>query len=372
MHAASATRMLPPGSTVAILGGGQLGRMLAIAATKLGFKCRVYADGDDTPAFDVAVGTRGQFDDAERIRAFAQGADVLTYEFENIPHAAVSVLDDLVDIRPSTHVLAIAQDRLSEKQFMVDNGIAVPRFFAVDGPDSLAAGMAALGGDAILKTRRFGYDGKGQCRMTPDTDPAFAWAEIGQQPAIVEQCVPFSCEVSVLLVRDRTGAVHPYDVPRNVHRDGILRRSTVPSGLPTALEGAAVDIATRVAKSLNYIGLLAVEFFVVRDDQDPQAGQLLVNEIAPRVHNSGHWTMDACEADQFENHIRAICGWPIAPIHRLCDVEMTNLIGDEIDTWMALAAEPMARLHVYGKGEARPGRKMGHVNRLLTHTKLPD
>lgn len=368
MAAAGPETALPPGSTIAILGGGQLGRMLGIAAAQLGFKCRVFADDMHAPAFDVAEGTFGPFDDLDALRTFAEGADVLTYEFENVPTLAAESLSELTIVRPNPAALAVAQDRLIEKQFMLDRGIPVTKFAAIDGPDDIAKPLAAFGGTGLLKTRRFGYDGKGQRLISTGSDPQSAWADIGGEPAILEARVPFDYEVSVILVRDVAGRTSAYDVPRNEHRDGILRRSVVPCGLDAKTQAEAIAIAARIAEDLDYIGVLAVELFVLPDTGGRIEERLFVNEIAPRVHNSGHWTMDACPADQFENHIRAIAGWPLAATERFVDIEMINIIGDEIGQWREIASNPDCRLHIYGKNEARPGRKMGHINRVLTRS----
>ncbi len=355
---------LPPGATIAILGGGQLGRMLALAAARLGLRCKVFADRDDAPAFDVASGTRGSFDDLTALHTFAAGADVLTYEFENVPVAAAEALGAKVPLAPSARCLEVAQDRLVEKTFIREAGLDVAPFARVDSSDDIEAAMRDWSAPAILKTRRFGYDGKGQSRLASAQEAAAAWDAIGQAPAILEKQITFACEVSVILVRDRSGHSVSYAVPRNTHSDGILRRSTVPSGLPADVEADAATIARTIADALDYVGVLAVELFDLGHGHPPDMPRLLVNEIAPRVHNSGHWTMDACGCDQFENHIRAIAGWPLGPTTRFADATMDNLIGPDALSWPELSLELGARLHMYGKAEIRPGRKMGHVNRI--------
>lgn len=357
-------RPLPPRSTIGILGSGQLGKMLAQAASRLGFRVHVYAD-DSGPAFDVATSQSvGGYRNLARLDEFARTADVVTYEFENVPVDAAEHLARTVPVHPGPRALAVAQDRLVEKQFIADLGIAVAPFVPVCTPEdvrNVGGALAAWGRPGILKTARLGYDGKGQVNVARGEDVPPALQQLGDVPCVLEQRIPFLAEVSVLVVRGQDGALEFYDVPRNIHEGGILRRSTVPSGLPAAVERRACELAGRIAQALAYVGVLGVEMFWLGPDA---AEPLLVNEIAPRVHNSGHWTMDACAADQFENHIRAVAGWPLAPTARHCDAEMANLIGDEADAWLLLAGEPGARLHLYGKREARPGRKMGHVNRL--------
>jgi 5-(carboxyamino)imidazole ribonucleotide synthase len=355
---------LPPRSVIGILGSGQLGRMLAQAASRLGFRTHIYAD-DSGPAFDVAgAHSVGGYDNLVRLDEFARAVDVVTYEFENVPVDAAEHLIKRVPVHPGPKALAVAQDRLVEKAFISDLGISVAPFAAIRSRDDLSAARAALASWrtlGILKTARLGYDGKGQASVRGADELDAAWRQLGVVPCVLEQRVSFTFEISVLVVRAQDGEVVFYDAPRNTHADGILRRSIVPSGMPAAFEEQARTMAGRVAEALAYVGVLGVEMFWL----GPDAVQpLLVNEIAPRVHNSGHWTMDACAADQFENHIRAIAGWPLAPTTRHSDAEMVNLIGPEADAWLTLAAEPDACLHLYGKREARPGRKMGHINYL--------
>jgi len=361
---------LPPRSTIGILGSGQLGRMLAQAAGRLGFRTHIYAD-DSGPAFDVAaVHSVGGYRNLARLEEFARSVDVVTYEFENVPVDAAEHLARTIGVHPGPQALAVAQDRLVEKEFIAGLGIAVAPFVPVRTSEEIAAGseaLAAWGGPAILKTARLGYDGKGQVNVAGAGDLQPALQQLANVPCVLEQRIPFAAEISVLVVRGRGGETRFYDVPRNSHEDGILRRSTVPSGLPVEIERRACDMAGRIAEALSYVGVLGVEMFWLGPGA---ADPLLVNEIAPRVHNSGHWTMDACAADQFENHIRAVAGWPLVSTARHWDAVMTNLIGHESDDWLALAAEPGARLHLYGKREARPGRKMGHVNRLAAKTTL--
>lgn len=353
---------LQPGATIGILGGGQLGRMLAVAAAELGFRCHIYCPEGESPAFDVAAAkTVASYDNQAALSAFAGSVDVITYEFENVPAATARLLGEQVAVLPGPSALAVAQDRLSEKQLMQQLGIDVAPFAKIDSLDDLRSALDNLGRPAILKTRRFGYDGKGQVAIREGDNPATAWDAIGHKPAVLEGFVEFVREVSALVVRGRNGEIAVYDIVENVHRNHILATSTVPAALSPATDEAARVIAVKIADALDYVGLLAVEMFVVEDDDGER---LLVNEIAPRVHNSGHWTQDGCLVSQFENHIRAIAGWPLGSTDRHSDAVMTNLIGHEADEWHSLAAEPGARLHLYGKTETRPGRKMGHVNRI--------
>jgi len=357
---------LPPGSTIGILGSGQLGRMLATAAARLGFRCHVYADASG-PAFDVAAETTiGAFDDGDKLAAFAREVHVVTYEFENVPVVAASAVAGIVAVRPGPKALAVSQDRLDEKRFLDSLGLPVAPCAAVDSKADLKAALATLGAPAILKTRRLGYDGKGQARIVDAAQAEAALAEIGRAPAILEGWVNYEFEVSMLAVRGLTGQLAFYDAPLNTHDGGILKTSTVPSPLPERHLVVAREIAARIAEALDYVGVLAVEMFYV-GDRGPHP--LVVNEIAPRVHNSGHWTLDACVVSQFENHIRAVAGWPLGDTVRHSDAVMTNLIGAEVHAWQSLAAEPGSAVHVYGKRDARPGRKMGHVARLAPRVK---
>ncbi len=360
------TEPLRPGSTIGILGGGQLGRMLSVAASRLGFRCHIFEPAANPPAADVAHQvTTSSYDDHAALGAFASSVDVITYEFENIPTAALDLLEAQRPIRPNRQALAISQDRLSEKSFLQDLGLRTAPFAAVDSATDLEAALDRIGTPAILKTRRFGYDGKGQARiMTADDAPA-ALAAMAGAPAILEGFVSFSHEVSVIAARGTSGEVACFDPGENVHRDGILHTTTVPARLNHAQRTDAVLLAGRILNALDYIGVMGVELFVT-----PQG--LIVNEIAPRVHNSGHWTQNGCVVDQFEQHIRAVAGWPLADGSRHSDVEMLNLIGDDIDRVPELARAPGTAIHLYGKAEARPGRKMGHVNRIIVpHTGHP-
>lgn len=352
---------LAPGSTIGILGSGQLGRMLATAAARLGLKTHVYCDASG-PAFDVcAARTVGSFGDLEAIAAFAARVDVVTYEFENVPKATAEAAARVRPVRPGVRALEVSQDRLTEKQFISAIGVPVAPFAAVDDEASLAAAASVLGFPSILKTRRLGYDGKGQVRLDSAADCDGALGRIGHAPAVLEGFVPFRFEVSVLVVRGAGGEIRFYDVPLNTHRNGILHTSAVPAPLPTRAKARALEMASHVAQKLEFVGVLAVEMFYLGES----AGEpMVVNEIAPRVHNSGHWTLDACLISQFENHIRAVAGWPLGPTDRHSDAVMTNLIGADVANWVELAAAQRLALHLYGKHEARPGRKMGHVTTL--------
>lgn len=353
---------LPPGSTIGILGGGQLGRMLALAAARLGFRCHIFCPDPESPAFDVAADhTVADYADETALSDFSARVDVVTYEFENIDVRAIEQLREQIPVRPGSLPLAVAQDRLSEKEFLRDLGIGTARFAAVEGAESLQLALAAIGTPAILKTRRFGYDGKGQAVLKSATGLELALEAVGHAPAILEAFVPFAREISVVAMRALDGSFAHYDPAENVHRSGILHTSTVPAAIHSSTAAEAGRIARKIVEKLDYVGVIGIEFFVLGAGS---AEHLLVNEFAPRVHNSGHWTEDACGASQFENHIRAIAGWPLAPTSRHSDAVMTNIIGVEAHHWLKLAAEPGARLHLYGKREARKGRKMGHVTRL--------
>ena len=349
---------LAPGATVGILGGGQLGRMLSVAASRLGLKTHIFEPGAQPPAGQVAdrVTTAG-YDDVSALRAFGTGVDVITYEFENIPTAALDILEALAPIHPGREALRVSQDRLVEKEFIAGCGLSVAPHAAVFDLHDLTRAISAVGLPAILKTRRFGYDGKGQVRISTAAEAAEAMEAMAGAPAILEGFVRFTREVSVIVARGTDGAVASYDPGENVHRDGILATTTVPATLTDAQRQAARTAAERLVTALDYVGVMGVELFVTDTG-------LMVNEIAPRVHNSGHWTQNGCVIDQFEQHIRAVAGWPLGDGARHADVVMENLIGDDMDRVQALAADPGVALHLYGKAEVKPGRKMGHVNRI--------
>ncbi len=347
---------IPPGSVIGIMGGGQLGRMTALAAARLGYRCHIFTPERDSPAAQVAaVTTVAAYEDEAALDAFANAVDVVTFEFENVPGASVRRLTERAIVRPSWTCLATSQDRLAEKDFINGLGIATAPYRPVDGLPALQAAVTALGRPAILKTVRFGYDGKGQCRIGADTNLLTAWTAMGGQAAVLEGFVDFEREVSSIVARGPDGHLAAFDVVENRHVDGILDTTVAPAPIPATLAAQAVRIASAIAEGLDLIGLLAVEMFVGRD------GHLLVNEIAPRPHNSGHWTMDACITDQFEQFVRSVCGLPLGSPARHSDARMQNLIGNAAHTWPQLLTDPTARVHLYGKAEARPGRKMGHV-----------
>lgn len=353
------TNAVLPGSTIGILGGGQLGRMLAVAASRLGLKTHIYEPASAPPAGDVAAAvTTAAYEDTAALAAFADAVDVVTYEFENVPVTALDVLEGRVPIRPGRRALAVAQDRLTEKCFIEELGVAVVPHIGVDDAAGLEAAIGRLGLPAILKTRRFGYDGKGQARLSAPEEVAPAWEAVGAQPSVLERMVTFEREVSVIAARSLSGEVVCYDPGENIHRDGILHTTTVNDTVVRGIKADAALIAGRILNALDYIGVIGVEMFVLAGNR------LLVNEIAPRVHNSGHWTIEACVIDQFQQHIRAVAGWPLGDGRRHSDAVMTNLIGAEADAWRKIAAQDCG-LHLYGKAEARPGRKMGHVTRLV-------
>jgi 5-(carboxyamino)imidazole ribonucleotide synthase len=350
---------VPPGGTIGILGGGQLGRMLALAAARLGLKTHIYSPEDDAPAFQVsAVCAHASFDDLAAIRIFAKDCDVVTFEWENVPVATVETIAHTKPVFPSAATLGVTQDRLTEKNFLDSLRLKTAPFCSVASAQDALEAFDRLGENrAILKTRRFGYDGKGQAKVSSGDEIMRVLESFRSAPCILEGFVDFAFEASVVAARGIEGSFAAYDPPENVHGDHILRRSIVPSRMTAAQIGEAEAITKKIADSLDYIGVLAVEFFVMKD------GALLVNEIAPRVHNSGHWTIDACAVSQFEQHIRAVAGWPLGDPLRHSDAVMENLIGDEAADWRALAAREGA-LHLYGKNEIRAGRKMGHVTRL--------
>jgi 5-(carboxyamino)imidazole ribonucleotide synthase len=355
--------VIRPGGTLGILGGGQLGRMLALAAAELGLRVHVFAPEPDGPAFGVsAEKTQAGYDDEEALLRFAAAVDVVTYEFENVCGRAAEILSAHAALAPNARALATTQDRLVEKTFISGLGIPTAPFAPSTDEAELSSAVAALGQPAVLKTRRFGYDGKGQVMIRPGIDPLAAFADLKRQPCILEGYVPFERELSVVAARSRSGAFAAYDLCANEHRRHILDVTRVPAGVLSDTQEKAVVITRKIADALDYVGVLAVEMFLVRE---PDGERLVVNEIAPRVHNSGHWTIEGAVTSQFEQHVRAVCGWPLGATTRLGRIEMRNLIGDEVGAWAQILAEPGAHLHLYGKDEARPGRKMGHVTRVL-------
>jgi 5-(carboxyamino)imidazole ribonucleotide synthase len=362
----SANTRLSPGDTIGILGGGQLGRMLAQSAASLGLKTHIYCPDPDSPAFDVsATFTVAPYDDIDALDRFAASVAVVTYEFENVPGPTAAHLDAKVPVRPGVRALEVSQDRLFEKRFLSDAGVAIADFAEIGSQEDLESAVARFGGKGVLKTRRFGYDGKGQLMIRKPEDAEDAFQQLGAVPMVLEALIPFDCEVSVIVARDLDGAIACYDIARNHHEHHILKTSTVPAGVSAATADAARAMGEKIAAGLDYVGVMGVEMFLVRD----AAGErLLVNEIAPRVHNSGHWTQDACLTSQFDQHIRAVAGWPLGSSERHSDAVMENLIGFDADSWESVLGEPSARLHLYGKAETREGRKMGHVNRISRKT----
>lgn len=350
---------LAPGATIGILGGGQLGRMLSVAASRLGYRTHIFEPGAAPPAADVAHQvTTAPYDDGAALTAFAQSVDVITYEFENIPTSALDVLEAERPIRPGREALRVSQDRLTEKAFLNGLGLVTAPFEAVETLDDLHGAVARIGAPAILKTRRLGYDGKGQARIADAGGTTAAFDAMGGADAILEGFIDFTHEVSVIGARGADGQVACYDPGQNVHRGGILHTTTLPAQLGRGQLTDAVIATGRILNALDYVGVMGVELFVT-------PGGLIVNEIAPRVHNSGHWTQNGCVVDQFEQHIRAVAGWPLGDGRRHCDIVMTNLLGDDIAQVPDLARDPRNAIHLYGKAEARSGRKMGHVNRWV-------
>ena len=348
---------LPPGATIGILGGGQLGRMLSVAASRLGYRCHVYEPGA-APAGDVAHSvTTAPYEDEAALRRFAGAVDVITYEFENVPTSALDLLESLRPIRPNRRALAVSQDRIAEKSFLNDLGLQTAPWAPVNSEADLRDAADQLGLPAILKTTRLGYDGKGQAKLDSDADVPAAWASMNNAACVLEAFVAFEREVSVIAARGLDGSVACFDPGENIHREGILRTTTVPARLSPAQRADAVLVAARILNALDYVGVMGVELFVT-------ARGLLVNEIAPRVHNSGHWTQQGCTVDQFEQHIRAVAGLPLGDGNRHADVVMENLIGDDVLRVPDLLKSRNTAVHLYGKGAARPGRKMGHLNRI--------
>jgi 5-(carboxyamino)imidazole ribonucleotide synthase len=350
---------LSPGARIGILGGGQLGRMLSVAASRLGFSCHIYEPGANPPAGHVAekVTTAG-YDDTAALTRFAQSVDVITYEFENIPTAALDTLEALRPVRPNREALRISQDRLTEKTFLQGLGLNTAPFATVDSLKDLQQSLITIGTPSIVKTRTLGYDGKGQWRITDTVDPEAVYGDVAGAAAILEGFVDFSHEVSVVGARSLSGQIACFDPGENVHRNGILHTTRVPARLSPSQRTDAVLIAAKILNELDYVGVIGVELFVTK-------GGLVVNEFAPRVHNSGHWTQNGCVIDQFEQHIRAIAGWPLGDGSRHSDIEMLNLIGDDIERIPEIASDGTSAIHLYGKAEAKPGRKMGHVNKVV-------
>ncbi len=358
--------LLPPGSTIGIIGNGQLGRMTALAAARLGYMCHVYGPDADSPAEQVALkATVAAYDDHDALVAFANAVDVVTFEFENIPYESVQLLTQHVEVRPGWNCLQISQDRLIEKTFINDCGIETAPFKGVNSLAELEEAVDTLGRPSILKTTRMGYDGKGQALIRPETELHIAYESMANALSVLEGFVDFQREISVIVARSACGQWTAFEPAENVHVDGILDTSTVPANVPDGIVEEAVRIAVTLAEKMEIVGLLAVEMFHTKDDR------LIVNEVAPRPHNSGHWTQDACYSDQFEQFVRAVCGLPLGSVERRNDLVMKNLIGFDVEKWPDYLNEPNAKLHLYGKASTRRGRKMGHVNLVYPLGQLP-
>ncbi len=358
---------LPPNATIGIIGGGQLGRMSAMAAAELGYRCHILSPELDSPAAQVSAhATVADYEDRAALRAFADAVDVITFEFENVSAAGLDLLESIRPVRPSPSVLRISQDRVAEKSFLRDAGVPTAAWASIGSLAELEAAVARIGLPAVLKTTRLGYDGKGQAVLRAPADLAAAWEALEPKPLVLEAFVEYACEISVIVARGADGGGSIFDAAENQHRDGILDISIAPARVRPGTKAEAGRVAWRVAETLGLVGLLAVEMFV------DSAGRVLVNEIAPRPHNSGHWTIEACPASQFNLHIRAVAGLPLPPGLRHADAVMKNLVGpDEVALWPQIVATPGLIPHLYGKAEARPGRKMGHVTRLFPLDALP-
>lgn len=352
------TKALTQGSVIGILGGGQLGRMMSVAASRLGFKTHIFEPGANPPAGQVADRvTTAQYSDADALRAFAASVDVITFEFENIPAEALDILEAIKPVLPKRNALATSQDRIVEKDFLTEIGATCAPYANVETADDLAKAVATIGAPSILKTRRFGYDGKGQARLKTVADAQSAWQELGNTPCVLEGFIDFSHEVSVIGARSQSGEVVCYDPGENVHNNGILHTTTLPANLTQSQKMDAILLTGKILNTLDYVGVMAIELFVTPTG-------LFVNEIAPRVHNSGHWTQNGCVIDQFEQHIRAVAGWPLGDGSRHSNVVMTNLIGDAVLDVESLSKDANSGVHLYGKAEAKAGRKMGHINKI--------
>lgn len=351
-------KTLISGSTIGILGGGQLGQMLSMAASRLGFKTHIFEPSENPPASNVSSKfTRAEYDDYDALKQFASSVDVVTYEFENIPTAALDIIETQSEIFPNREALKISQDRLIEKEFINKLGFKTASFCEVNSIEELIHAINQIGAPSILKTRRFGYDGKGQVKVQPSSKPEEIWKNLGEKALILEGFINFSSEFSVIGSRSKDGQISCFDPGENVHKDGILRTTTVPAHLTNQQKTEAVLITAKILETLKYVGVIGIEFFLEKNS-------LVINEFAPRVHNSGHWTQNGCTVDQFEQHIRAITGWKLGNAERHSDVIMENLIGDEIYKTNQLVEDGSIALHLYGKADVNPGRKMGHFNRI--------
>jgi 5-(carboxyamino)imidazole ribonucleotide synthase len=351
---------LPPGSTIGILGGGQLGRMTVLAAARLGYRCHIFTPEEDAPASQVSARTTvAAYDDEAALARFAESVDVVTFEFENVPGDTADLLAAKRPVRPSPDVLRTAQDRLREKDFLRSIDVATTRYREVASVAALRRAIPDVGSRSVLKTVRLGYDGKGQVMIGPETDLDDAWRRMGAETGILEGFVDFACEISVIVARSDSGTSAAYPPVENLHTHHILDTTIAPARITPEVAMRAEAIARHVAEKLKVVGVLAVEMFVT------PSGEVLVNELAPRPHNSGHWTIDACHTSQFEQLVRAVCGLPLGSPEPYSDAVMKNLIGSDVEKWRDFLGDPAARLHLYGKTEARPGRKMGHVTRLV-------
>jgi 5-(carboxyamino)imidazole ribonucleotide synthase len=354
--------MLAPGSTIGILGGGQLGRMTALAAAQLGYRCHVFADEPDSPTAQVCgAATVAEFTDGTALDRFAAAIDIATFEFENIPAEAVRRVAGLKPVLPRPEILEITQDRLREKDFLRSIGVETAAYRKILGPATLDRALRDFGYPAVLKTVRLGYDGKGQVMLTPDINIEEAWRRMGGEIGVLEGFVDFSCEISVIVARSAGGACATYPAVENQHVNHILDTTIAPARIPAETATRAEVIARHIAERIDLVGLLAVEMFVTEN------GAIIVNELAPRPHNSGHWTIDACVTSQFEQLVRALCGLPLGSIEHHSDAVMKNLLGSAVEGWREALNDPLAKLHLYGKTEIQPGRKMGHVTRLVPH-----
>lgn len=361
---------IQPGSVIGIIGGGQLGRMTALAAAELGYRVHVFTPEQNSPTEQVSAHvTHGAYDDQDAIEAFGRSVDVVTFEFENVPAQTVRHLADLAPVRPSWECLAICQDRVREKTFCNELGIETAPWKAVSSVEELKTAIAEIGTPSILKTTQLGYDGKGQVRIYADTNPADAWQDLGGGSAILEGFVDFKLEISVITARREGGAMASFDVVENRHKDGILDKTIAPAAISADLAAKATAIGQNMAQAMNLVGLLAVEMFVTQDEHGNW--HLLVNEMAPRPHNSGHWTQDGCKTSQFEQFVRAVADLPLGTSERHSDTVMLNLLGSHADLWHQQLSDPENKLHLYGKAEPRQGRKMGHINRLYPKGSQP-
>ncbi|MDG1287164.1 MAG: 5-(carboxyamino)imidazole ribonucleotide synthase [Rickettsiales bacterium] len=351
--------VITPGSTIGILGGGQLGRMLVNAASELGYKTHIYCPEEGSPAFEVATEyTVASYEDTLALRDFLQKVDVVTFEFENIPHESLKLLEESVAVRPSPDLLKISQNRLREKNFINAHEIPTANYHRVASAEEMDRAIERVGVPAILKTTELGYDGKGQVRIETEDAAQAAWDALGHVECVLETVIDFEMEISVIVSRGLNGQQASFSPVENIHKNHILDKTIAPANLSKPLSKKAQKYALTLAKAADLRGLLAVEMFVTRK------GEVLINELAPRPHNSGHWTMDACVTGQFEQHIRAVCNLPLGGTERICDAVMHNLIGDQVNDWQDHIKNPHAKVHLYGKKEARAGRKMGHVTIL--------